>query len=64
MRVGFDLFAEVEDLLRRGQPAKHAQIPTLDLQIALLRDLIVSHSIPLSEIPPFPPVKVDRLSDP
>jgi peptidoglycan/xylan/chitin deacetylase (PgdA/CDA1 family) len=54
VRVGFDLFAEVEDLLGRGQPANHAQIPTLDLQIALLRDLIVSQSIPLYEIPPIP----------
>jgi peptidoglycan/xylan/chitin deacetylase (PgdA/CDA1 family) len=54
VRVGFDLFAEVEELLRRGQPANHAQIPTLDLQIALLRDLIVSRSIPLHEIPPIP----------
>jgi peptidoglycan/xylan/chitin deacetylase (PgdA/CDA1 family) len=54
VRVGFDLFAEAEELLRRGQPAKYAQIPTLDLQVALLRDLIVSRSIPLSEIPPIP----------
>lgn len=54
VRVGFDLFEEVEGLLRRGQPARHAQIPTLDLQIALLRDLIVSRSIPLYEIPPTP----------
>jgi hypothetical protein len=54
VRVGFDLFAEVEQLLERGQPLEHARIPTLDLQIALLRDLIVSHSIPLFEIPPIP----------
>ena len=54
MRVGFDLFEEIEELLRRGQPVGYAQIPTLDLQIALLRDLIVSRSIPLSEIPPVP----------
>jgi peptidoglycan/xylan/chitin deacetylase (PgdA/CDA1 family) len=54
VRVGFDLFAEVEGLLRRGQPASHAQIPTLDLLVALLRELIVSRSIPLSEIPPVP----------
>lgn len=54
VRVGFDLFAEVEGLLRRGQPASHAQIPTLDLLVALLRELIVSRSIPLAEIPPVP----------
>ena len=54
LRLGFDLFAEVEYLLGRGQPFEHAPIPTLDLQIALLRELIVTHSIPLLEIPPIP----------
>src|SRR5206468_1023397 len=37
VRVGFDLFAEVERLLERGQSLEQARIPTLDLQIALLR---------------------------
>lgn len=55
VRLAFDLFSEVKQLLRRGQPAAHARIPTLDLQIALLRDLIVERSIPLVEIPPVPP---------
>ena len=54
VRIGFDLFAEVELLLGQGQPARHARIPTLDLHISLLRDLIVSHSISLCEIPPVP----------
>ncbi len=54
VRVGFDLFAEIEGLLRKGQPASFAQIPTLELQIALLRELIVSRSLQLSEIPPVP----------
>jgi len=54
VRLGFDLFAEVEYLLERGQPLEHARIPTLDLQIALLRELIVTHSISLLEIPPVP----------
>jgi peptidoglycan/xylan/chitin deacetylase (PgdA/CDA1 family) len=54
VRLGFDLFAEVEYLLEQGQPLKHARIPTLDLQIALLRELIVAHSISLLEIPPVP----------
>ena len=54
VRFGFDLFAEVELLLGQGQPVQHARIPTLDLHIALLRDLIVSHSISLCEIPPVP----------
>ena len=54
VRIGFDLFAEIELLLGRGQPAQHARIPALDLHISLLRDLIVGHSIPLCEIPPVP----------
>ena len=54
VRIGYDLFAEVGTLLTAGQPAAYAGIPTLDLHIALLRDLIVASGIPLVEIPPFP----------
>ena len=54
VRIGYDLFAEVGTLLTAGQPAAYAGRPTLDLHIALLRDLIVDSGIPLVEIPPFP----------
>jgi len=54
VRIGFDLFKEIHSLLIRGQPPANARIPTLDLHIAVLRDLIVSSSIPLVEIPPLP----------
>ena len=54
-RIGFDLFREVEHLLRSGQPPQHAPMPTLDIHIQLLRDCILSAGIPLVEIPPFPP---------
>ncbi|HET6176017.1 MAG TPA: hypothetical protein VFE61_03730, partial [Candidatus Sulfotelmatobacter sp.] len=54
VRLGFDLFKEVRYLLTRGQPAEFASIPTLDLHISLLRELIVSHGITLVEIPPVP----------
>lgn len=54
VRVGFDLFGEVRHLLTRGQPIAHARLPALELHIALLRDLILSCSIPLVEIPPVP----------
>jgi len=54
LRIGFDLFREVELLLTVGQPAANASIPTLELHIALLRDLIVSAGIALAEIPPVP----------
>ena len=53
-RIGYDLFYEVRVLLTAGQPAINAGIPTLELHIALLRDLIVSSGIPLVEIPPVP----------
>ncbi len=54
VRLGFDLFEEVDQLLTKGQPAKHADIPTLELHISLLRELIISNGITLVEIPPVP----------
>ena len=54
LRVGFDLFEEVQYLLHTGQPAANAAIPTLDLHIALLRDWIVEQGIGLIEVPPVP----------
>jgi hypothetical protein len=53
-RIGYNLFAEVHTLLTVGQPKNNAGIPTLDLHIALLRDLIVASGLPLVEIPPVP----------
>ena len=54
VRLGFDLFEEVRYLLTRGQPVEFASIPTLDLHISLLRELIVSCEVPLVEILPTP----------
>jgi hypothetical protein len=54
VRLGFDLFAEVNHLLTKGQPPELANVPTLDLHIALVRELIVSHGVTLVEIPPVP----------
>jgi hypothetical protein len=54
VRLGFDLFAEVRHLLTQGQPTEFAKIPTLDLHISLLRDLIVSQGMALVEILPVP----------
>jgi peptidoglycan/xylan/chitin deacetylase (PgdA/CDA1 family) len=53
-RIGYNLFTEVRTLLTTGQPAAHAAIPTLELHIALLRDLIIASAVPLTEIPPVP----------
>lgn len=53
-RIGYDVFHEVRTLLTAGQPAANASIPTLDLHIAILRDLIVASGVSLIEIPPVP----------
>jgi len=53
-RMGYNLFGEVGTLLTAGQPAAYAGIPTLDLHIALLRDLIVASGVLLVEVPPVP----------
>lgn len=53
-RIGYDLFDEVSSLLTDGQPPVYSDIPTLDLHIALLRDLIVANGVALIEIPPVP----------
>lgn len=54
IRIGFDLFQEVKYLLSSGQPSLYAQVPTLDVHIAMMRDWIISSSIPLVEIPNRP----------
>jgi hypothetical protein len=53
-RIGYDLFAEVRTLLTVGQPPANAHMPTLELHIAFLRDVIIGCGIPLAEIPPIP----------
>jgi hypothetical protein len=53
-RIGYDLFEEMRRLLTDGQPPENAAIPTLELHIAVLRDLIVESDVPLIEIPPIP----------
>jgi hypothetical protein len=52
--VGYDLFREVRHLLTAGQPVVHATHPTLDLHIALLRELICAAGIELIEVPSVP----------
>jgi len=54
IRLGFNLFEEIEFLLDAGQPVENALIPSLDLHIGLLRDLILGSGISLIEIPPVP----------
>jgi hypothetical protein len=54
VRIGFDLFAEVRHLLTAGQPVEKAGIPALEQHVTLLRELVLSHGLPLVEIPPRP----------
>jgi hypothetical protein len=53
-RVGYDLFDEIRTLLAVGQPPVNANIPTLELHIALLRDLLTGCGLSFVEIPPVP----------
>ena len=53
-RVGYDLFQEIRTLLTEGQPASNAEIPALELHIALLRELITNSGATLEEVPPVP----------
>lgn len=54
IRLGYDLFDEVQFLLTTGQPTENASIPTLDVHITMLRTWILNEAIPLIEIPPIP----------
>ena len=54
VRIGFDLFKEVQRLLTDGQPPDKAHVPTLDIHISLLRDWMLIAGLPVVEIPPVP----------
>ena len=54
LRLGYDLFGEIDHLLRRGQPERNAGIPTLEIHISMLRKWILSAGVSLVEIPPSP----------
>lgn len=54
IRVGFNVFEEVKDLLTKGQPSENAHLPVLDIHISWLRSWIVKAKIPVVEIPPRP----------
>jgi peptidoglycan/xylan/chitin deacetylase (PgdA/CDA1 family) len=54
IRVGYDLFQEIEFLLSSGQPPAHAHVPTLDIHVAMLREWILEAGIPVLEIAAAP----------
>jgi hypothetical protein len=54
IRVGFNIFKEIEFLFLAGQPPEYACFPTLDIHISILRNWILQSGISLVEIPPVP----------
>jgi hypothetical protein len=55
IRVGYDVFDEVQFVLSHGQPIAQAHIPTIDLHIRMLRNWILEVGNPLLEVAPMPP---------
>ena len=54
IRIGYELFAEIHQLLTQGQPLGQAACPTLDGHIELLRRWLTRYAAPWVEIPPVP----------
>jgi peptidoglycan/xylan/chitin deacetylase (PgdA/CDA1 family) len=54
LRLGYDLFQEIEYLLDTGQPLEWAAVPTLESHIRLLRKWILDEGISFLEIPSSP----------
>ena len=53
-RIGYDLFRELKTLLSTGQPTENAHVPTVEIHVAILRNLMVEAGIAFVEIPPTP----------
>jgi peptidoglycan/xylan/chitin deacetylase (PgdA/CDA1 family) len=54
VRVGYDLFKEILFLLSFGQLPEHSSVPTIDIHISILRDLMIEAGVAFVEIPPVP----------
>ena len=57
LRVGYDLFQEIQWLLSSGQPVGNAHIPTIELHLTTLREWMLEAGITFVEIPPVPAEK-------
>lgn len=55
IRIGYDLFLEIESLFTEGQPSEYAVIPTLECHIEIIRTMLLSRGIAFAEILPRPP---------
>jgi hypothetical protein len=54
VRLGYDLFDEVEQLLTEGQPAERALTPALEIHIDILREALLACGVPVVEIAAHP----------
>ncbi len=54
IRLGYDLFSELRQILVVGQPVEHAARPTLDLHVNRLRRWMREAGLAFLEIPPVP----------
>jgi hypothetical protein len=54
VRVGYDLFSEVRHLLCNGQPVQFANVPSIEIHVTILRDLLIEYQIAFDEVPPVP----------
>jgi hypothetical protein len=54
VRVGYHLFSEVRHLLCNGQPVQFANVPSIEIHITILRDLLIEYQIAFDEVPPVP----------
>jgi len=54
VRLGYDLFQEIQHLLSTGQPVENATIPSIDIHIEMLRGWMIEAGIAFAEIPPIP----------
>jgi len=52
--LGYNLWSEIDYLLRVGQPIDHAQTPALEMHIQVIRNLILDCNMDVVEIPPVP----------
>lgn len=54
LRLGYDLFHEIRQLLISGQPLERAAVPAIDDHIGMVREWIIDAGAPLIEVLPTP----------
>ena len=54
LRLGYDLFDEIEFLLTSGQSVENSLIPSVERHIEIVRQWMIDHGIPFVEVLPSP----------